>query len=137
MTLQFRHSHRDGTWRHVEAVGQSRLKDPDIGGIVINIRDVTDREKAQEDLRQSEKQYRLIFDGNPIPMWVFDQETLCFLEVNDAALQNYGYSREEFLSMGMPDIRPEEDVPALMEYLHQLIPAGTPSKLGMAGLGPN
>src|SRR5262249_6136861 len=68
----------------------------------------TDFLEAKEGLRQSEEQYRLIFDGNPTPMWVFDQETLQFLEVNDAALQHYGYSREEFLQMTLGDLRPEQ-----------------------------
>ena len=134
VTLDFRFRHRDGSWRFVETVGQSRLSDPDIAGIVVNVRDVTDRKRAEEDLREREKQYRLIFDGNPIPMWVFDQETLAFLEVNDAALQHYGYSRDEFLSMKLPDIRPPEEGPALVDYLHKLIPTGTPMKLGMAGV---
>ena len=50
------------------------------------------REAAEEDLRRSEKQYRLLFQGNPHPMWVFDLETLAILEVNEAAMQHYGYS---------------------------------------------
>ena len=70
-----------------------------MAGIVINCRDVTDRWRAEEEVRSSEKQYRLLFQGNPNPMWVFDLETLAFLEVNEAATQHYGYSREEFLAM--------------------------------------
>ncbi|MGH7951346.1 MAG: PAS domain S-box protein [Limisphaerales bacterium] len=64
--------------------------------------------EAETELRQSEKQYRLLFHGNPNPMWVFDFETLKFLEVNAAAVQHYGYSREEFLAMTIMDIRPPE-----------------------------
>ena len=48
-------------------------------------------------LAQSEEQYRLLFEGNPHPMWVYDVETLAFLAVNDAAVESYGYSRDEFL----------------------------------------
>lgn len=67
------------------------------------------REAAEEDLRRSEKQYRLLFEGNPHPMWVFDLETLAILEVNEAATQHYGYTREEFLRMTLNDLRvPEE-----------------------------
>jgi len=133
-TLDFRYQCKDGSWRHLEAVGQNRLSDPDIGAVVINSRDVTDRKQAQDNLRESEKQYRLIFDGNPIPMWVFDQETLAFLEVNDAALQHYGYSREEFLAMTLKDIRPPGEVPAMLEYVHKLVNGDGPSKLGFAGV---
>ena len=57
------------------------------------------RELAEAELRQSEKQYRLLFQGNPHPMWVFDLEKLTILEVNEAAMQHYGFSREEFLAM--------------------------------------
>jgi two-component system, cell cycle sensor histidine kinase and response regulator CckA len=61
-----------------------------------------------------EGEYGLLFAANPIPMWVFDTETLQFLEVNKAAVANYGYSRDEFLGMTIADIRPPEDVPALL-----------------------
>lgn len=54
-----------------------------------------------------------LFFHNPLPMWLFDKETLRFLEVNEAAVQHYGYSRDEFLSMTLADIRPPEDVARL------------------------
>src|SRR5580698_9301302 len=66
------------------------------------------REAAEEDLRRSEKQYRLLFQGNPHPMWVFDLETLAILEVNEAATQHYGYSRDEFLRMTLGDLRVQD-----------------------------
>ncbi len=103
--MQFRCRHKDGAWCHLEAVGLNRVQDPEIGGLVVNCRDVTDRWRAEEELRGSEKQYRLLFQGNPNPMWVFDLETLSFLEVNEAAIHHYGYSRKEFLAMTIADIR--------------------------------
>src|SRR5665213_2153656 len=60
---------------------------------------------AEDDLRQSENNYRLLFQGNPHPMWVFDLETLALLEVNEAATQHYGFSREEFLRLTLGDLR--------------------------------
>ena len=62
------------------------------------------------------------FAKNAHPMWVFDRETMRFLDVNDAAVQTYGYSREEFLRMKIVDIRPAEDVPELL----RLTPAPRP-----------
>ncbi len=50
-------------------------------------------------------------------MWSLDRKTLRFLTVNDAAIRHYGYSREEFLNMSLTDIRPKEDVPALLTVL--------------------
>jgi two-component system, cell cycle sensor histidine kinase and response regulator CckA len=63
--------------------------------------------------READRRYRVLFDANPQPMWVFDIETLEFLAVNGAAVRHYGYSREEFLSMNIMDIRPSEDAPGL------------------------
>lgn len=77
-----------------------------------------ERKQAEEALRRTNEQYRLLFEGNPHPMWVVDPETLAFLAVNDAATRHYGYSREEFKRMNLREIRPAEDVPALVEF-HQ------------------
>ncbi|HEX4834859.1 MAG TPA: PAS domain S-box protein [bacterium] len=61
--------------------------------------------------------FKLLFANNPLPMWVYDLETLLFLEVNDAAMVQYGYSRDEFLRMRITDIRPKEDVSRLLEHV--------------------
>jgi two-component system cell cycle sensor histidine kinase/response regulator CckA len=72
-------------------------------------------ERAKDDAQVSEVRYRLMFDNSPLPKWMYDRETLRFLDVNQAAISDYGYSREEFLAMTIKDIRPPEDVPALLE----------------------
>lgn len=64
------------------------------------------------------------FAKNSHPMWVFDRETLAFLEVNEAAVQHYGYSRKEFLTMKIVDIRPREDVPVLLRQTPSPRPKG-------------
>jgi diguanylate cyclase (GGDEF)-like protein/PAS domain S-box-containing protein len=55
----------------------------------------------------------MLFDGNPLPMWIYDVKSLRFLEVNDSAVRQYGYSREEFLSLTINDIRPPQDIPVV------------------------
>jgi two-component system, cell cycle sensor histidine kinase and response regulator CckA len=85
-----------------------------IAGVVLVFRDVTQRRKAQRTLEESERRYRLLFEGNPWPMWVYDREDLAFLAVNEAAVKSYGYTREEFLHMTLRDIRPPEDVAKLL-----------------------
>jgi PAS domain S-box-containing protein len=64
--------------------------------------------------QEADRRYRLLFDANPQPMWVFDVDTLAFLAVNEAAVRHYGYSREEFLAMGIMDIRPPDDTPGFL-----------------------
>jgi diguanylate cyclase (GGDEF)-like protein/PAS domain S-box-containing protein len=71
--------------------------------------------QSKEALRQSEMAYRLLFDSNPLPMWVFERKTLKFLAANEAASRQYGFSRQEFLTMTIADIRPEEDIPDLLD----------------------
>lgn len=79
-----------------------------------------ERKAAIEALHISESHYRMLFESNPHPMWVFDRESLRFLAVNDAAIAHYEYSLEEFLSMTIKDIRPSGDVPALLHYLENI-----------------
>jgi two-component system, sensor histidine kinase and response regulator len=67
--------------------------------------------------RASEAKFQSLFEDNPLPMWVYDCKTLRFLEVNDAAVAHYGYSRDEFLGMCIADIRPAEDIPRLERLL--------------------
>jgi len=78
------------------------------------LREERDR-AAKQELRNSEEQHRILFDSNPLPMWVFDRETLAFLAVNEAAVSHYGFSRREFLAMTILEIRPKENIPALLQ----------------------
>lgn len=63
-------------------------------------------DRANTILQNSEQSFRLLFANNPHPMWVYDLETLRFLEVNKAAVDHYGYTRDEFLGLTLLDIRP-------------------------------
>ena len=80
-------------------------------------RDITIRKEAEGELSASEERYRKLFELNPQPAWIYDRETLRFLAVNRAAINAYGYSREEFLSMTIRDIRPAREIPALLARL--------------------
>src|SRR5690606_30521583 len=71
-------------------------------------------------LKASEKEYKALFDHSPIPMWIYDLETYEFLDVNNAAVCNYGYSRTEFLQMTIKDIRPVDDVPLLEKAVNHI-----------------
>lgn len=81
------------------------------------------REDATEPgsaLLVSERQYRHLFDANPLPMWVYDLQTLRFLDVNEVACHKYGYTRDEFLALTIRDIRPPEDISAVEESVRTM-----------------
>jgi len=86
--------------------GRERLEE-----LLLESREIVER------LEGSERTYRFLFERNPMPMWVFDHETLKFLAVNDAAVEMYGYSAEEFLAMSIADIRPPDEVPRLLDQV--------------------
>jgi diguanylate cyclase (GGDEF)-like protein/PAS domain S-box-containing protein len=109
----------DGRWRYMEAIASDGHAAAGAGSIVLTARDITEQRETEQALQLSEANFRILFTANPQPMWVFDRETLRFLEVNTAATDHYGYTREEFLSMRVTDIRPASDVSALEQDLGQ------------------
>jgi PAS domain S-box-containing protein len=72
--------------------------------------EMEERQQLQKALLESQMQYKKLFDHNPLPSWVLDQDTRQFLEVNEAATKEYGYSKQEFLSLSLQDLWPEEEV---------------------------
>lgn len=90
------------------------------GGIlhfISQFQDITESVRAEEEQKKKEEQYRLLFRSHPHPMWVYNLETFAILDVNDAAVVHYGYSKEEFLSMTALDMRPAEDVKVFQEKI--------------------
>jgi len=80
------------------------------------VQDVTGRKEAEDGVRASEERYRLLFEGNPVPMLVYDLETLELLAANQAAVDQYGYTREELLRLSVPDLTLPDD-PDLAVFL--------------------
>ncbi len=96
--------HADGSYRWCEITMRNLLDEPAVGAIVANFSDVTGRREAESRLAESEANFRQLFAQNPQPMWVYDRQTLSFLEVNQAAVDHYGYQRSEFLTMTVPEV---------------------------------
>jgi two-component system, cell cycle sensor histidine kinase and response regulator CckA len=90
-----------------------------LGSVGGHIALAIERRRAEEDLRKKEEMFRLLFTHNPLPTWVIDQETLRFLEVNEAAIQVYGFSQEEFRGMTTLDLRSEKEKARLLDYLQR------------------
>ncbi len=130
---------KDGMLFCANVIVTALKRDGEIIGYSKITRDVTERRNTEEKIRQlnleleqrviertnelqeSEKKYRKLFVNNPLPLWVIELPSLKFLDVNEVALANYGYSREEFLSMTAKDIRPTEDKKRFLSYDHSLM----------------
>jgi PAS domain S-box-containing protein len=84
-------------------------------GLEGTTQDITLLKLAEQAVKDSEEKYRMIFNCNPLPNWIYDLETLQIMEVNDAAIAHYGYSSAEFLNMTIKEVFVAEQVPALIQ----------------------
>lgn len=91
--------------------------------------DITEQKLADEKLRRSEHKYRLLFENNPMPMWMSSIPELNIIDVNESALMQYGYTREEFLRLNARDLRLQEDVDAFMNEVNKINPGATASSM--------
>ena len=109
--VEYRIMTPNGENRVIEEFGYSE-KNTD--GVIVRLfgtaQDITDRKQAEQVLKLSEKKYKTIFEDNPLPMFIWDFETLDIIDCNKEALIKYGYTRDEFLRLNIRDIRPKEDV---------------------------
>ncbi len=119
-----------GVWKHVTKSGAAI--EVDVSGQPVlfqgrdaflqSVRDITARRRAEEGLRQAQEFDRIRFEASPLPMWVTDRDTLRFDGVNDAALKLFGYSRDQFLNLRLPDIRLATDIPGMLRRIKAFPP---------------
>ncbi|HSV12751.1 MAG TPA: PAS domain S-box protein, partial [Tepidisphaeraceae bacterium] len=109
------HSPRDNAWLLVRVAPHQQGE-----GLLIVLTDITNLKRSDEDLRDREDRYRLLFDRNPQPMYAYDLDTGRIVIVNDSMASRYGYARGELLQMTVFDLHPPEEVPKLRELIARI-----------------
>ncbi len=119
--LELRVQDREKVYRWCAVRISNQLHNAAVKGYVSTYSEITERKLAEEKIRSSEELYRSLFSKNPLPTFVVDKENLQFLEVNDMAVELYGYSREEFLKLSVFDLRTTQDYGYLSEVVSKKI----------------
>jgi PAS domain S-box-containing protein len=123
LSQEFRFQRADGTYAFVlDRAWVARGGDGEPVRVIGAMTDITAGKEAEAALRESERRYRLLFEANPRPMCVWDVETLRVLAVNDAAAEQYGYSRGEFHSLSVLDLFAPGEAPRFEKLLPMLPP---------------
>jgi len=122
---EFKNKAKDGSYYWVDATIVPFLDDRGKPYKYIGIRfDITEKKKNEAVLTESEKKYKHLFENNPLPLLIWDFETLQIIDCNTEAILKYGYSREEFLNLTIKDIRPVEDVPLIEKLVRDELTYG-------------
>lgn len=115
------------TWFIVVMLNKRDLQKKESDEALLRFNEILEQkiQERTQTIDRSEKQYRYLFKNNPMPMWVIDLNDFRFLDVNEMATYQYGYSREEFLKMKATDIRPESDKVFFIQSDHSFTNTGT------------
>ncbi|MBS2099394.1 PAS domain S-box protein [Carboxylicivirga linearis] len=111
--LEYNTNNLSRKWFNV--IGKTRRENGKVKIIYGNVHDYTERIVGEEKKQKSELLYRLIFDQNPFPMFIYDQKTLKFLNVNDTACRKYGYKKSTFLELAFEDLLPKDQYLTIKE----------------------
>nr|WP_294904042.1 PAS domain S-box protein [uncultured Lacibacter sp.] len=111
----------DGVYIHVLDKGYAvRNEEGKVLRIIGSLQDITENKKAEEQLRESEEKYRFFFNSIPASVFIWSLDDYRILEVNPTATANYGYSRKEFLTMTMLDIRKPSQVSSFLRFVEEV-----------------
>ena len=102
-SVEYRYRHQDGHWLYLEAVGTNLLLDPHVKGVVLNIRDITERKRAEEALRASEVNYQEVFNASNDAIFIHEASSGAIVDVNTATLQMYGLTRQDVPRLNIGD----------------------------------
>jgi PAS domain S-box-containing protein len=131
LSLVIRGSTVDGPVDTIGLMGASEVNGlaEDFARLMATVKsELVERLNSEQEAVVSERNYRTLFESHPQPMWLYDVETLAFLEVNDSACDRYGYTRQEFMTMTICDIQQRQDVPKFLEL--QAMPMPTLDRTG-------
>lgn len=124
--VEIRIRHIDGTWHHVEAMGTNLVQGNIVEAVIVNLRDVTDRKRAEQALKEAELRFRTIFDSASDGILIAQPDGKKFLSANHKICKILGYPREEITRLGVADIHPEESVPYVYEQFSKLMKGEIP-----------
>jgi len=118
--LELRWRHKDGSWRHIDAVAVDRLAEPAVGAIVVNFRDVTERRTAEAALRESEERYRTLVEGVRDIIFALSPEGT-IASLNPAFETITGWRREQWVGQPFEGLVHPEDLPLALELLGRVV----------------
>jgi len=128
-TIDLKVFDKGGKERWVQGLASNMLQVPGVNALVGNYRDITERKKTEELIRESEYLYKNLFNNSPLPVYVCEADNLHFAEVNEATVQLYGYNRDEFLKMTAFDIMSPDEKQELQQLLPKADHSNRPSVL--------
>ncbi len=102
--VEYRFRHADGSWRHLEGMGNNLLDDPSVRGIVVTSRDITERKRAEEELRRSEERYRAVVERSTDGIYLVDADAKRIMETNTSLQKMFGYTAEELRGMELYEL---------------------------------
>ena len=123
ISMEVRFLHKDGSWRIVESVGNNPIEDTAINDTTINDRDISDRKQMQGATQDIASRYKAIFDNRIQMVYMHDEHGL-FLDANDFALKQLGYTRNDLGKMSFQDIIHPDDLPQALEALDDILTKG-------------
>ena len=119
VTAEFRLRHIDGSWRDIEAIGQNLLNEPSVGGIVANYRDITERKRTEQALRDSESRFRTFVEHATDAFFLLDDQNRV-IDINHQASESLGYLREELIGMTPLSFNADATAASLQKLAEQL-----------------
>ena len=121
INVEMRLRHKDGSWRTLEAVGSNFVRNNVVESIIVNYRDITERKRAEEELRESEEKYRELVKYAPAGIYEVDYEINLFTSVNDVVCEYAGYTRDELFTMNFFNLFTEESQKLMLARLEKLM----------------